>query len=261
MELDSEPVTLSHLLARKKGPVNGIHTLGKYRVTRNGETLSSSTSALLTPLPQRPASRCGRSWSSGLLGHRLQVRRHPRGRQGVDLRTWNLTETQRETLNFELRRRNVAAWLRGYGRDKHGPPPARHRDRRAGKYAQAARVQVIDYGKGLNGLANKGKDPYPRPKVVVPFPKTQPPARPMEDDVSVSDARMALAECSTARPNRSTPSSRRLDNDLKNIIKEANTDLEQKVDAILLALQEQAPRTVTQPTDSGRSSVEWFTAA
>jgi Putative peptidoglycan binding domain len=87
------------------------------------------------------------------------------GAGAFDLSVAGLTEEQQLAYVDHLRRWNVAAWLRSpkYGwtstgahihgivKDTPGLSPT-------------AKQQVTSYNQGLNGLANKGKDPFARPK-------------------------------------------------------------------------------------------------
>jgi hypothetical protein len=140
------------------------------RVTRNGQQLSGRVSALLDEAaaaarvtPVNLVVTQG-SWSDGSKSAGTHA-----GGGAFDLRTWNLTQVQREALQWELRRRGVAAWLRGYGDGTTFDPHLHGIVCDEPGLSDAARQQCVDYSRGLDGLARKGPDPYRRP-VVIGFP-------------------------------------------------------------------------------------------
>jgi hypothetical protein len=159
------------------------------RVTRNGQQLSGRVSALLTAAATAAAVPLTKvvvvqgSWSAGSKSAGTHG-----GGGAFDLRTWNLTQVQRESMMYELRRRGTAAWLRGYSDGTSFDPHLHGIVMDEPGLSSEARTQVADYKKGLDGLARKGKDPYPRPRVVIGFPLTQPTSQPPpEDDVQLTD--------------------------------------------------------------------------
>jgi hypothetical protein len=136
------------------------------RVTRSGKTLTRRTWALLEDAGRAagvPVRVVQGSWSRG----GLSAGTHS-GAGAFDLSVRGMTRAQRLRLVNELRKRNVAAWLRSrefgwyLGDHIHGIV----KDEPGLSYG--ARRQVINYNQGLNGLASKRRDPHPRPKQV-PF--------------------------------------------------------------------------------------------
>jgi hypothetical protein len=82
-----------------------------------------------------------------------------RGGGALDIRTRNLTLTERARLELNLRRVGFAAWIRD-ARD--GFDPHIHAIRSdCGDLHWQARAQVVDYRHGRNGLANNGPDRGP----------------------------------------------------------------------------------------------------
>lgn len=138
------------------------------RVTKNGKTLSARVWSLLDDakraagLPPGAARVMQGSWSGGV---KASAGTH-NGGGAFDLSVAGLTRAQQLRLVDELRRRNVAAWLRspefgwparlggahihGIVRDEPG-------------LSVGARAQVTAYRLGRNGLAGGRKDPHHRP--------------------------------------------------------------------------------------------------
>ena len=132
------------------------------RVTRSGKMLSRRTWALLEDAAEAadvPLRVVQGSWARG----RLSAGTHT-GAGAFDLSVRGLSRAQRLRFVNELRKRNTATWLRSrefgwyLGDHIHGiviDEPG---------LSYGARRQVINYNQGLNGLANKRRDPHPRPK-------------------------------------------------------------------------------------------------
>jgi peptidoglycan hydrolase-like protein with peptidoglycan-binding domain len=76
-----------------------------------------------------------------------------------------MTRAQALRLVNELRKRNVAAWLRapGYGWNQPRNVHIHGIVKDTPGLSYGARRQVINYNNGLNGLASKRRDPHPRP--------------------------------------------------------------------------------------------------
>jgi len=132
------------------------------RVTRNGRTLSRRDWALLEDAGRAagvPVRVVQGSWSRGSLSAGTHS-----GGGAFDLSVRGMTEAQALRLVHELRKRNVAAWLRsrrfGWYRGDHIHGIVKD----SPGLSYGARRQVINYNQGLNGLANKRRDPHPRPK-------------------------------------------------------------------------------------------------
>ena len=141
---------------------------GSPRLTINGKTLTRRVWALLgdakhaADIPDGAARVVQGSWSGNV---RASAGTH-NGGGAFDLSVAGLSRDKQLRLVHELRRRNVAAWLRspefgwpsrlgmahihGIVRDDPG-------------LSWGARSQAIAYRLGRNGLASRRKDPHPRP--------------------------------------------------------------------------------------------------
>ena len=84
------------------------------------------------------------------------------GGGAADLRTWNLTGTERDNLIYELRKRGGIAWYRDAA---HGgfEPHVHVVVRDEPGLSSGAQWQVDEYDAGRNGLGNGGRDYHPRP--------------------------------------------------------------------------------------------------
>lgn len=217
------------------------------RVVRNGETISGRVSALIdaaagaADVPFNLIVVVQGSWDDGSKSAGTH-----RGGGAFDLRTWNLTAKQRNDIMFELRRRGVAAWLRGYADGTNFDPHLHGIVCDESGLSPEARQQCIDYSHGLDGLARKGPDPYPRPKVVLSFPMTEP----KDDDMPLSTAEItAIAK---AVHERSVQAGGQVE-EMGDAVGDTHAftrrteqkvdDLAVKVNHILAALKESAPPT------------------
>lgn len=138
------------------------------RVTKGGQTLSERMWALIADaknaagLPPEVARVVQGSWSDAV----GQSAGTHAGGGAFDLSVALLTRAQSLGLVDQLRRRGVCAWLRtpefGWpaylsGAHIHGV------DRCEPGLSKAAKAQVRAYDANRNGLANKARDPFPRP--------------------------------------------------------------------------------------------------
>ena len=181
------------------------------KVTRNGEAISGRVSALLDDAAQ--AANVPRSlivivqgsWDDGSLSGGTHT-----GGGAFDLRTWNMTKAQREALQLELRRRGVAAWLRGYGDGTTFDPHLHGIVCDEPGLSPQARQQCTAYANARDGLARNGPDPYPRPKQTG-FPKTQPEEEDMnaDQDRKLDEIHNWLSK--VANPHAATPTNIRID--------------------------------------------------
>lgn len=133
------------------------------RVARAGKVLSARVWALLDDASKAtgvPVHVVQGSWTSGVAA---SAGTHSGG-GAFDLSVTGLTRTQRLALVDALRRRNVAAWLRSpeFGWTSTGPHIHGIVMDEPG-LSTGAQDQVRAYWKGLNGLADRHKDPFPRP--------------------------------------------------------------------------------------------------
>ena len=86
------------------------------------------------------------------------------GGGAFDLDIRSMSEEQRLDLIRELRLRDCAAWIRTPAYGYHAPPEHIHGICWTEPHLSPAAVQQVrDYKAGLNGLANRGPDPHPRP--------------------------------------------------------------------------------------------------
>lgn len=99
------------------------------------------------------------SWADGSLSAGTHS-----GGGAIDLSVRGLSLRQQWKMIRALRERNVCAWLRTtrYGWTKGDHIHGIVRDEPG--LSVAAKAQVQAYDAGLNGLANRGKDPHSRPK-------------------------------------------------------------------------------------------------
>lgn len=136
------------------------------KVTVDGKTLTRRVWGLLADaraaagLPQASARVMQGSYSSDV---GASVGTH-NGGGAFDLSITGLTDAQQIELVTELRRRNGCSWIRTARYDWNG---ARHihgivRDEHG--LSASAKAQVVAYDNKRNGLANRGADPFPRPK-------------------------------------------------------------------------------------------------
>lgn len=132
------------------------------RTVADGHTLSTRTLAVLADAADaakvpRPRVLQG-SWSKG----GLSAGTHEGG-GAVDVSVRGLDHAQQVRLVTELRRRNAVAWLRteAYGWQDGDHLHAIVRDEPG--LSVAAEKQVHAYDLNRNGLANRGRDPHPRP--------------------------------------------------------------------------------------------------
>jgi hypothetical protein len=132
------------------------------RVTVDGEQVSPRTLAVIEAAAKaagvpRPKILQG-SWANGDLSAGTHT-----GGGAVDLSVRGLTDRQQVALVTELRKRNGCAWLRttDFGWTTGDHLHAIIRDEPA--LSAAAQKQVGAYDRNLNGLANRGRDPHPRP--------------------------------------------------------------------------------------------------
>lgn len=140
------------------------------RSTRNGKTLENRIWSLLADarraakIPAGSAYVVQGSWSGSV---RASAGTHS-GNGAFDLSVRGLTRTQMLRLISELRKRNVAAWLRspefGWNQPNNIHIHGIVRDQPGLSYG--ARSQSFAYSLGRNGLASRRKDPHPRPKAL-----------------------------------------------------------------------------------------------
>lgn len=143
------------------------------RIPRNGQRLTRRVNALIDVAADaaglNPADVvCVQgSWSDGSKSAGTHS-----GGGAFDLRVWNLPSSKIDDLVYQLRKRcGGPVWLRDQA---HGgfDPHIHGIVRDEAGLSAAARQQVQDYDRGLNGLASKGRDYHPRP-AWARFPTTQ----------------------------------------------------------------------------------------
>lgn len=134
------------------------------RVTKDGKTLTERVWLILEDakkeagLEPTDARVVQGSYSNGSLSAGTHS-----GGGAFDLSVRGLTVQQQWKLIRKLRERNVCAWART---ERYGWKTGDHIHgivRDEPDLSASARAQVVAYDKGLNGLANKGKDPHARP--------------------------------------------------------------------------------------------------
>lgn len=135
------------------------------RVRRNGKTLTRRDWALLDDIAKEtrlPIRVIQGSWANGSLSAGTHT-----GAGAFDLSISGMTRNEQLQLVNELRRRNVAAWLRSpeYGWPRRIGGAHIHgivKDTPGLSYG--ARRQVINYNQRQNGLSSRKPDPHYRPK-------------------------------------------------------------------------------------------------
>lgn len=138
------------------------------KVARSGQILFRRDWALIADAAAQagievPAVIQG-SWSHGSKSAGTHA-----GGGAFDLSVRKLTTAQALALVGALRERMVCAWLRTKVYGWAGDPHIHGIVADSPDLSPSARAQVAAYNRALNGLANKGRDPFPRPSTRAPF--------------------------------------------------------------------------------------------